>query len=373
MNKIWSSVIAAIGKKPNTINILSSLFAILGGLLFGFILMLIINPNLAFYGLYRITVGPLSSMRDIGWVLRNAAPILLTGLSVAFAFRTGLFNIGATGQLTVGAFFALYVGVNWTWLGPAHLWVALLAAVLGGAIWGAIPGLLKAFRNVHEVVASIMLNYIALYMINLMVRTVLYHPDERAIYPASSARLPSWGLDSVFSFPGMNIGIIIALVVAVIIHIVLNKTVFGYELKSVGLSRPAARYAGINEKSRVIYSMVIAGAIAGLAGGLMFLTSGVPFRLSNTLLMEGFTGIAVALLALSAPLGVIFAALFFSWITRGGNLADRAYDPELIEIIVAVIIYFSALSLFMKRVIADFVKRRTKEDVQLQESQGDIT
>ncbi len=368
MNKIWKF----IADKPNSINVLSSVGAVVMGLLFGFILMLMVSPSNALSGFFTILLGPFRSMNNIGFLLHYAAPIILTGLSVAFAFRTGLFNIGATGQLTVGAFFGLYVGVNWGFLGPLHWVVALLAAALGGAIWGGITGLLKAYRNVNEVVSSIMLNYVSLYLVNLLILTFIYGGRSEAMRPVASARIPTLFMDNLFPGSPANIGIFIALIIAAILHIVLNYTTFGYELKSVGLSRPAAKYAGIKEKRSIVFSFVIAGAIAGIAGGLMYLVGDRSFRINEQLLEQGFTGIAIALLGLSSPIGVVLAGLFYGSIVRGGGIAQRFVREEIIDIIIAVIIYFSALSLFAKKFIGNFVKKKTKQDVQLPEKEGDV-
>ncbi len=361
-----------IAKKPNSINVISSVLAIVMGLIFGLILMFIVNPSNALLGFWTILSGPLSDMRNMGFLIFYSTPIILTGLSVAFAFRTGLFNIGATGQLTVGAFFGLYVGVNWTFLGPFHWLVAILAAALGGAIWGGITGMLKAYRNVNEVVSSIMLNYVALYMVNLLILSTIYGGRSEAMRPASSAQLPVLFLDNLFPRSPINIGIFIALFVAAILHIILNYTTFGYELKSVGLSRSAAKYAGIKEKRSIVTSFLIAGAIAGIAGGIMYLVGDRTFRINEQLLEQGFTGIAIALLGLSSPIGVVLAGLFYGSILRGGDAAQRIFREEIIDIIIAVIIYFSALSLFTKQVISNMVRKRTKKEVEIAEKEGDV-
>ncbi len=357
MNKIWEF----IDKKPNSISVLSSIAAVIFGLIFGFILMLIVSPGTAASGFATILFGPFSDLRNIGFLLHYAAPIILTGLSVAFAFKTGLFNIGASGQLTVGAFFGLYVGVNWDFLGPVHWIVALLAAAVGGAIWGGITGLLKAYRNVNEVVSSIMLNYVSLYLVNLLILNFIYAGRSEAMRPVASARIPSGFMDTIFAGSPANIGIFIALLIAAILHIVLNYTTFGFELKSVGESRTAAKYAGIKEKRSIVFSFLIAGAIAGIAGGLMYLVGDRSFRINEQIIEQGFTGIAIALLGLSSPIGVILAGLFYGSIMRGGDAAQRFVREEIVEIIIAVIIYFSALSLFAKQFIGNIVKQKMKE------------
>jgi len=361
-----------IAKKPNSINVISSIVAIIMGLIFGLILMFIVNPGNALLGFWTILSGPFASTRDMGFMIFYSTPIILTGLSVAFAFRTGLFNIGATGQLTVGAFFGLYVGVHWTFLGPFHWLVAILAAAVGGGIWGGITGALKAYRNVNEVVSSIMLNYVSMYMVNLLILNTIYGGRSEALRPASTARLPVLFLDNIFPRSPINIGIFIALIVAAILHIILNYTTFGYELKSVGLSRDAAKYAGIKEKRSIVMSFLIAGAIAGIAGGVMYLVGDRTFRINEQLLEQGFTGIAIALLGLSSPIGVVLAGIFYGSILRGGDAAQRIFREEIIDIIIAVIIYFSALSLFTKQVISGYVRKKTKKDVDFAQKEGDV-
>lgn len=349
-------------ESSTAVKVLASIVAILGGLLAGLAIMLILDPSRAFAGLNTILFGVFrNGARSVGDMLYYAVPIILTGLSVAFAFRTGLFNIGATGQLTFGAFFAVYVGVNWTFLGGFHWIVALLAGGLGGAFWGMIPGLLKAYRNVNEVVASIMLNYVAMYFSTLMVQATLYNQSvARAFGPAESALIPKGFLDTLFQGSSLNFGIFVAILVTAILHIILAKTTFGYQLKSVGFNRDASRYAGMNEKRNIILAMTIAGAVAGLAGAIMFLVPGKFLTIENTLLQEGFTGIAVSLLGLSAPIGVFIAGIFYGVLEIGGFYLQVTtnFVPELIEIIIAAIIYMSALALFFQNAIYKFLKNR---------------
>ena len=256
----------------------SSVVSIILGLLFGLVVMIFVSPGSSFQGFGTILYGGFNGgLKVIGDLLYNATPIILTGLSVAFAFRTGLFNIGASGQLTIGAFIAVYIGIKGGDLGSYHWIVAMLGGVLGGAIWGAIPGLLKAYRNVNEVVSSIMLNYVAMYLNTLLILNIkgIYHSViARAYAVLPSAQIPTFGLDKLFPRSSINGSFIIALFVVFIIHIVLSKTVFGFELKSVGFNRSASKYAGMNAKRNIVFSMTISGAIAGLAGASIFLVSG---------------------------------------------------------------------------------------------------
>ncbi len=301
----------------------------------------------------------------MGQVLYMATPMILTGLSVGFAFKTGLFNIGASGQFTSGAFVAVYIGIKWTFLPPSIHWiVALLGAILAGALWGMVPGILKALANVNEVIASIMMNYIGIYLVNMLIVKTIYDPLKNQTLPiAKSAVIPRGGLDKMFGVNNMNIGIFIAIVVVVIIYIILNKTTFGYELKACGLSPDASKYAGINDKRNIILSMVIAGALAGLGGGLLYLSgSGKYMQVLDILAPEGFNGISVALLGMSNPIGILFAGLFIAHIKVGGyNIQLFNYSTEIIDIIIAVIIYCGAFALMFKNLIYKLTRRNKME------------
>jgi simple sugar transport system permease protein len=354
----------------------ASVTAILSGLLFGLVILLISNPSQAFDGFLIIMKGGFSTgAKGMGQVFYFATPLILTGLSVGFAFKTGLFNIGAAGQFVMGAFAAIYIGVKWTFLpAPWHWIVALLGAALIGGLWALIPGLLKAYLNVHEVISTIMMNYIGMYMANMLVKATVYDSRKNlSMITAESSVLPKGGLDAVFhnvrgngslDYSTVNSGIYIAIGVAIVLYIVLNKTTFGYELKACGYNQNASKYAGINEKRNVVLSMVIAGALAGLGGGLLYLSgaNGRQLKVIDVLAMEGFNGIPVALLGLSNPIGIIFSAIFISYITQGGNyLQSMDFVPEVIDIIVACIIYFSAFALIIRNIITKLLKRKRTE------------
>lgn len=344
--------------------IAASILAVLGGLLVGFVIMLFSNPGDSFGAFFTILFGGFRSAKSFGDIFYFATPIIFTGLSVAFAFKTGLFNIGASGQFTVGAFTAIYIGVKWTFLPPIiHPLVAMVAAMIVGALWAALPGMLKAYRNVHEVVATIMMNYIAMYITKYLITVTVFNQTRNESQPVvESAVLPNLGMDKIFGGSSVNVGIIIAILTAVTIWYILYKTTFGFELRAVGFNRDAAKYAGINEKRGIIFSMMIAGALAGLGGSVVYLND-VGKHLENVavLLTEGFDGIPVALLASSHPLGVIFAGIFIGYLKVGGFYMQLfAFSPEIIDIIVATIIYFSALSLMFKDFIIKIVNKRLK-------------
>lgn len=337
-------------------NATSSFLAIITGLLAGLVILMISNPAQAMNGFSTILTGGISDRKNMGQVLYFATPIIMTGLSVGFAGRTGLFNIGASGQFIVGAYFAILVGVKCTFLpGPLHWITAVLAAAIAGAIWGSIPGLLKAFRNVNEVIACIMMNYIGMYLVNYMIANTIHDKlKNQTQRVAESANLPKMGLDQLFrtgnSVSSVNAGIVIAIVAAIVIYIILEKTTFGFELKACGFNRDAARYAGVNERRSIIASMAIAGALAGLGGALLYLAgSGKGIDVVDVLASEGFNGIPVALLALNNPIGVIFSGLLVAYLTVGGfDMQLYHFAPQVIEIIIAIIIYFSAFALLLK-------------------------
>lgn len=356
----------------------SSILSILLGLLFGFVILLISNPTQAVDGFIIILKGGFSTgAKGMGQVLYFATPLILTGLSVGFAFKTGLFNIGAAGQFIMGAFAAVYIGVKWVFLpAPLHWIIALISAALIGGLWALIPGLLKAYMNVHEVISTIMMNYIGMYLANYLVKLTVYDSKKAlSMNVADTAALPKGGLDYIFynqlgsvkDMSTVNCGIWIAIGIAVIMYIVLNKTTFGYELKACGYNPNASRYAGINDKRNIVLSMVIAGALAGLGGGLLYLAgaNGRHIKVVDVLAAEGFNGIPVALLGLSNPIGIIFSAIFVSYITQGGyNLQKLNFVPEIIDIIIACIIYFAAFSLIFRSLLPRFIRYRKEKKAQ---------
>lgn len=359
-----------IDLSSGVLSVAASLICILTGLLVGFIILCCINGEYAADGFSRIIKGGFYLMpKGIGTVLSQTAPLIMTGLSVAFAFKTGLFNIGAAGQYTVGAlgalYFALILQMPW--------YVCLLAAMVFGAVWGAIPGIFKAYFNVNEVITAIMFNWIGLYAVNeIIYKGVLgsmYDLKTTKTYTlrgsAPQAVIPDMGLNAVFNTKSTTIAIFIAIVIAVLVYIIINKTTFGYELKACGHNKDAARYAGINEKKNIVLSMTIAGALSGIGAGLYYLSGVAEWnpQVSTALPAMGFNGIPVALLALSNPVGVIFAALFVSHITVGGGyLPTKYFQPEIADVIIAVIIYLCAfVSLFKGVVVEAVVKRRKKK------------
>ncbi|MDY3226009.1 MAG: ABC transporter permease [Candidatus Faecousia sp.] len=375
-------------------SLLASLTCILMGLVIGFLALLILgwitlaqDGNTVSFGEMLgktwnsgfkaiLSGGFYTTANAMGMGVRTeilqAAPLIMTGLSVAFAFKTGLFNIGAAGQYTVGAYFALFSAIvlKLPW------WACLLASAIGGAIWGAIPGFFKAYLNVNEVITAIMFNWIGLYGVN----TLIYQGGSGPMYNTNTTKtytikqvspdslLPTFNIpigDKGY-FGKMflpTIGIFIAIAVAVLIWVVLNKTVFGYELKACGFNKNAAKYAGINDRKNIILSMTIAGALAGLGAGLFYLSGSKEWEplVSTSLPATGFNGISVALLASSNPIGCIFSAIFISHITVGGGFMDAGIFPsEVSSIISGVVIYLCAFSLLFRSGIRKFFAREPK-------------
>ncbi|MFI3165256.1 MAG: ABC transporter permease [Bacillota bacterium] len=345
-------------------SIFASVIAACCGLIFGLLLMMIVDSSVAWKGFTSLLQGASKSgLKGVGNTLFFAVPLIMTGLSVGFAFKTGLFNIGAVGQFAIGIFCSLYAAYHF----EAGWVVCLLCGMVGGMVWGAIPGIFKAIFNVNEVITSIMTNYIGMYLIDMLIiqDPIMYNSNYGWTYSLSDyANLPKWGLDTLFGGGYINSGIIIAIAIAIAMYLLLNKTTIGYELKACGTNKDAARYSGINEKRNIILAMVIAGGLAGI-GGAMEIQAGAGNYYSpvNALRDEGFNGIAVALLGVSNPIGIIFAAIFFSHLEQGGiYLQAVGYSSDIIQVIMGVVIYFSALALLFKNLIPTLIKKFGKDD-----------
>ncbi|ABX43621.1 ABC transporter permease [Lachnoclostridium phytofermentans] len=345
----------------------SALLAIVLGLIFGFFIMLSASPANAIDGFHMVLTG---GLKRIGDVFYFATPILMTGLAVGFAFKMGLFNIGASGQFTMGMYFSLYVGFMWDLPANIHWFVCILAGMVGGMLWGVIPGLFKAFLNVNEVITSIMFNYIGMFLVDMLImgKSKMYVSTmARTEYLPASAQIPSLGIKG----SSVNVSIYMAIGIAILLYIVLNKTTFGYELKATGYNKYASDYAGMNGKKNIVLTMVIAGALAGLGGAFSILApstiagSSMTYEPINVIAATGFNGIAVALLGNSSPIGIIFSAIFISHIQRGGTLtALYGYKPEIIDIVISVIIYFSAFAMLMNHMVVAFFKRKKEKSNQ---------
>ena len=372
-------------KREGTVKFLSSLLSILIGLVVGGLIVLFVglgNKDIgaagAGEGLRLIFAGILSTGRDasgaltwgfnptnVGNMLFRAMPVIMTGLSVAVAFKTGLFNIGAPGQYLMGTMTSLIIALSIdTAAVPAGIvWLlAFLGGILAGALWGCIPGLVKAFLNINEVLACIMTNWIAATVVTWIFdgsvyRNVVENTKSGYIYKTSfnGVATPKLGLDKLFPGSQVNGGILIAVIFAVAMYILMNKTTLGYELKACGANRHAARYAGISDKRNIVLSMAIAGGLAGAGAALYYLSGNTEFFWTTyqSLPAEGFNGIPVALLALNNPIGVIFAGLFMAMLNIIGlqltNLT--AYNEFITDVIIAIIVYLSAFSLVIRQFI----------------------
>lgn len=329
----------------------TALVAVVLGLLAGAVLMALIgrNPISGYVYLFR---GGVMSIERVGNTLATATPLILTGLSVAFAFRTGLFNIGAAGQMLMGGLCATAVGLTLVLPKPLLLTVMVAAAILGGAAWGLVPGLLKAKFNVHEVVATIMMNWIAYWTVYYVVpayfKGAYLETESRKIPDAASLKV-EW-LTEMFNGSYINLGLFLAVISVIVIAFIIDRTTFGYELKAVGFNRHAAEYAGIKADRSIIMSMMIAGALSGLAGATFYVgyASNIQIGILPT---QGFDGIAVSLLGGNSPWGVFGAALFFGLLHSGKGFmnAMTRIPPEIADTIIATIIYFSATSVLIER------------------------
>lgn len=341
-----------------------ALVAVALGLLAGAVLMAAIgsDPFSAFFYLFS---GGLKSIQRFGGSLASAIPLVLTGLSVAFAFRTGLFNIGGAGQMMMGGLAATCVALWLPLPKVAVLPIMFLAAVLGGAIWAAVPGLLKAKFNVHEVVSTIMMNWVAYWAIYYFIPAYLkakLETESRTI-PMSASLQVGW-LTNLFggSDSFMNLGIFIAIGAVILIAFILNRTVLGYELKAVGFNRHSAEYAGMPVNRNIALSMMIAGALAGLAGFTQYCGYATNMQIGS-LPSQGYDGIAVALLGANSPWGVAAAALFFGILQSGKGFMSAMTNvpPDIADTIIAVIIYFAATSVLIERVWAYFKRRKAQK------------
>ena len=364
-----------------TKTVAASLLSILMGVVFGGVLLLVVALCLhmplssAWEGFRIVLAGVFNTGRNydagsaltfginarlVGDMLVRATPLIMTGLSVALAYKTGLFNIGAPGQYLMGTAMAIIVALSLdTTVIPAFLvWLlAFLAAIAAGALWGCIPGLFKAYLNVNEVITSIMTNWIAANLVTLLfdgsqfINNVDFGKTGYTLKTSTNGvATAKLGLD--FGGGNANAGILIAILFAAAAYVVINKTTFGYELRACGSNKNAARYAGMNEKRNIVLSMAIAGGLSAAGAALYFLQGDVEFywHTSMTLPATGFNGIPVALLASCSPIGCIFSGMFMAYLTISGSQLSTftAYNEYIANIIIAVIVYLSAFTLFFK-------------------------
>ena len=289
----------------------------------------------------------------------------MCALSILFSYKVGLFNIGAAGQYCAGVALSLYaaLGLGWSWL------PCMLLAICGGAILGSISGLLKSYCNVNEVISGIMLNWIVLYLTNMLLTLVKEDASPYTKVLANtnaSAVLPSLGLGALFNKNQyVGLAIPLAVVMAIVVWIVLDKTKFGYELKATGLNKNAAKYCGMAEKRNIILSLMISGALAGLGAAMLYLTSYEQWQCSSSSVPAmGFNGIAAAFLGGLNPIGSIFASFFIQHITAGGAYVDKSmYCAQISDLISALIIYLCGFVLFMKSAMNTIAARREEKAI----------
>ena len=291
---------------------LNSILAVVLGLIAGAILMVVIGDN-PIKGYGYLFKGALMNVSRIGDTLATATPLILTGLSVGFAFKTGLFNIGTPGQMLFGGFCATAVALNYSASMPRPILiiVMIIVAALAGAIWAFIPGVLKAKFNVNEVVSSIMMNWTCYWIVYYAIPAYFKGSTEtesRNIPDMASLKTP-W-LTELFSGSYINLGILIAIIAVIVIGFILNKTVLGYELKAVGFNRDAAEYAGMSVNKNIVVSMMISGALSGLAGVTQYIGNASNMQI-GVMPTQGFDGIAVSLLGANNPIGIFISAIFF--------------------------------------------------------------
>ena len=368
--------------RDGTKKVLASLVSILVGLFVGAIVVIIvglfkdtISTKGIWDGVRLIFGGILCTGRDnsgsltwgynaqsLGNMLFRATPLVMTGLSVAVANKTGLFNIGAPGQYLMGTMASLMIalGVPSSSVPAWIIWIlAFLGGCLAGALWGAIPGLLKAFLNINEVLACIMTNWLAANVVTWAFdmsnfKNMVENTKAGYIYKTSfnGVATPKLGLDKLFPGSQINAGILVAILIAIAMYIMINKTTLGYQLKACGSNRHAARYAGINDRRNIVLSMAIAGALAGGGAALYWLSGNTEFYWSTyqSLPSTGFNGIPVALLAVNNPIGVIFTATFMAMLDIVGQQLTgyTAYNEYITDVIIAVIVYLSAFSLVIR-------------------------
>ena len=371
---------ASLLRKPAVQTVLSSLVCILLGMLIGFIALLIINPAGAWDALMDIVKNfwnyskPTTQMKNLGNTLVKTAPLVMCSLSVLFAYKVGLFNIGAAGQYVAGAGACIYcaVGLGWSWL------PCMLVALLAGAAIGAVSGALKAYRNVNEVISCIMLNWICLYLVNTLLSGVK-NPTSPYTYSITKklamvngaaevvdhpeAVLPSLGINALFNNNKyVGLAIPLAIVMAVAIWVLLTKTKLGYELRATGLNKNAAKYCGMQDRKNIVLTMAIAGGLAGLGASMLYLTGFEDWSVTQASVPAmGFNGIAAAFLGGLHPIGAVLSSFFIQHITDGGAQLDKQiYPAEISSLISSLIIYFCGFVLFFKLTLTRWLNRRVE-------------
>lgn len=346
--------------KSNAVqSLIASLLCIVLGLLLGYVVLLFINPAGAGEAILAVIKNFWNYSRanlqakNFGNTLVKTAPLLMCALSVLFAYKVGLFNIGAAGQYVVGSCACLYAALAWHWGWAGCLFFAFVV----GGVYGALVGLLKAYCNVNEVISGIMLNWIGLYTTNMLLAGVKESTSPYTLHlktDAPQAMLPTAGLGAMFNNnANVTIAIPLAIIIAIVIMVILDKTKLGYELRATGNNKNAAKYAGMAEKRNIILTLVIAGALAALGGAFLYLTDYEQWSVTQSSVPGmGFNGIAAAFLGGLNPIGTIFASYFIQHITVGGAYVDKTmYSSQISDLISSLIIYLCGFVLFIKYAI----------------------
>ena len=359
----------SIFKRDGMQSLIASLICIVLGLFIGFIVLLCINPSGAGEAIITVMKNFFTynkadtQMKYLGNTLVKTAPLLMCALSILFSYKVGLFNIGVAGQYCAGVALSLYAALAWNWG-----WLpCMLLAMVGGALLGAISGVLKSYCNVNEVISGIMLNWITLYLTNMLLTKVKEGSSPYTMVVAHvnpKALIPSLGLGELFSKnPYVGLAIPLSILIAVAVEIVLNKTRFGYELKATGNNKNAAKYCGMAEKRNIILTLLIGGALAGLGAAMLYLTGYEQWQCSTSSVPGmGFNGIAAAFLGGLNPIGTVLASFFIQHITAGGAYVDKTmYCAQISDLISAIIIYLCGFVLFMKYVMNSAIDKRAEK------------
>lgn len=347
-------------------SLLASLVCVILGLLIGYIVLLFINPDGAGEAITDVMKNfltyskPETQVKYLGNTLVKTAPLLMCSLSILFAYKVGLFNIGAAGQYCIGVALSLYAALAWGWS-----WLpCMLLAMLGGALLGAISGLLKSYCNVNEVISGIMLNWIVLYLTNMLLTQVKEDTSPYTFvlsHKNASAILPSLGLGSLFNGNQyVGLALPLSIVIAILVWVVLEKTRIGYELRATGNNKNAAKYCGMAEKRNIIMTLAISGMLAGLGAAMLYLTGYEQWQCSTSSVPGmGFNGIAAAFLGGLNPIGAILASFFIQHITAGGAYVDKSmYCAQISDLISSIIIYLCGFVLFMKYAMNTAIAKR---------------
>ena len=352
-------------KNPGVQAFVASIICIILGLLIGYIVLLFINPEGAAESILNVIKNfftwsrPNKKLQQFGNTLAKTMPLLMCSLSILFAYKVGLFNIGTAGQYVAGACASLYAALAWGWG-----WLpCMLFAMIAGALLGSIVGVLKSYCNVNEVISGIMLNWISLYLTNTILSSVkeVASPYTKYITEVNpSAILPTAGLDKLFNKNQyITIAVPLALLIAVAVSILLNKTKLGYELKATGNNKNAAKYSGMAENRNIILTLVISGALAGLGASMLYLTGYMRWECTQSSVPSmGFNGIAAAFLGGLSPIGAIFSSFFIQHITDGGQYVNtNFYSSQISDLISSVIIYLCSFVLFIKITMNNMIRK----------------